>query len=71
LQNAAVRLVCKASKFDHASPLLVDLHWLPVKYRIYFKALHDIKNIQNIKDLLITVSNNLQDIILEQTATHY
>ena len=36
--NCAARLVYKASKQEHVpprpSPLLVDLHWLPVERRI-------------------------------------
>ena len=30
LQNAAARLVTKKRKHDHISPVLFDLHWLPV-----------------------------------------
>ena len=26
-------------KYDHISPVLYELHWLPVFYRIYFKIL--------------------------------
>jgi len=32
--NAAARLVCDGRKCDHISPLLRDLHWLPVPQRI-------------------------------------
>ena len=37
LQNNAARLILKKSKRDHATPMLADLHWLPVKYRIKYK----------------------------------
>ena len=37
--NCAARLVKRHSKFDHASPLLFELHWLPVEQRITFKIL--------------------------------
>ena len=37
LQNAAARVIYGAKKFDHVTPLLKDLHWLPVSYRISFK----------------------------------
>jgi hypothetical protein len=37
LQNAAARVVCKARKFDHVTPLLKKLHWLPVLQRINYK----------------------------------
>ena len=39
IQNAAARLTSKTRKFDHISPVLQQLHWLPVKYRITFKIL--------------------------------
>lgn len=35
--NAAARLVNSARKFDHVTPLLRDLHWLPVRERITFR----------------------------------
>ena len=35
--NCAVRLVCTASKREHVTPLLVDLHWLSVERRIQYK----------------------------------
>ena len=37
VQNAAARLICKAKKFDHVSPLLQSLHWLPITSRIQYK----------------------------------
>ena len=37
VQNAAARLLCGIGKYDHISPTLKSLHWLPVKQRIEFK----------------------------------
>ena len=37
VQNAAARLVSKAKRMDHATPLLKELHWLPIKTRLEFK----------------------------------
>ena len=37
--NAAARLVSGTRKFDHISPILKDLHWLPVKQRIKYKII--------------------------------
>ena len=31
------RLLSSTTRFDHISPVMKDLHWLPVKYRIMFK----------------------------------
>ena len=35
----AARLVSGIGKFDHISPVLESLHWLPEDYRIEFKVL--------------------------------
>ena len=37
VQNAAARLVFGLGRFDHVTPSLIQLHWLPVSYRIKFK----------------------------------
>ena len=39
IQNAAARLVCQQSRYCHITPLLFNVHWLPVKFRIVFKIL--------------------------------
>ena len=39
VQNAAARLVSGTSKYSRITPILFDLHWLPVIYRIHFKIL--------------------------------
>ena len=34
------KLLCKTDfkrKYDHVTELLIDLHWLPIKYRILYK----------------------------------
>ena len=48
----------KLRKFDHITPALIDLHWLPVTFRVQFKLLLFVyKSLHNqspsyIKDLL-------------------
>ena len=37
--NAAARLVCRAPRYCRITPLLCELHWLPVRQRISFKIL--------------------------------
>ena len=32
-------LVCNAPRFCHIIPIMCDLHWLPIRVRINFKAL--------------------------------
>ena len=37
VQNNAARLVLKKRRRDHVTPLLKELHWLPVKFRCQYK----------------------------------
>ena len=39
LQNTAACLIKGAKKNDHIVPILEELHWLPIRYRIQFKIL--------------------------------
>ena len=39
MQNKAARIVSKIMRFDHIQPVLRELHWLPVEFRIKFKTL--------------------------------
>ena len=39
IQNSAARTVAKIRKFDHITPVLIELHWLPVRQRIMFKLI--------------------------------
>ena len=39
IQNMVARLVHKLPKFSHVTPLLIDLHWLPVEYCVRYKLL--------------------------------
>ena len=39
VQNCAARLVCMAKRSDHITPLLMQLHWLPIRERINYKIL--------------------------------
>jgi hypothetical protein len=36
-QNHAARLISKKKKHDHITPTLLELHWLPIRYRVQFK----------------------------------
>ena len=38
-QNAAAKVIMCAKKYDHVTPILHDLHWLPVRQRIVYKML--------------------------------
>ena len=59
MQNTAARIVTQSRRYDHITPVLYDLHWLPVCWRIKykislltFKALHG-TGPGYIKDLLV------------------
>jgi hypothetical protein len=39
VQNRAARLIVRADKTAHTTPIMRDLHWLPVSERIKFKVL--------------------------------
>ena len=39
VMNASARLIHRAHKFCHITPLLAELHWLPVRSRIHYKIL--------------------------------
>ena len=58
VQNAAAQLVMDVPKYSHITPVLHELHWLPVHARIQFKvllfafkAIHDLAP-SYIKDLI-------------------
>ena len=39
VQNRAAKLVSQVGKYEHVTPLLNELHWLPIGRRITFKIL--------------------------------
>ena len=55
VQNAAAKVVFNLGKFDHVTPALRQLHWLPVRYRIDFKVLVIVfKSLHNLAPLYIS-----------------
>ena len=39
VQNTAARIITKTSRYSHITPVLYELHWLPVQYRVQYKIL--------------------------------
>ena len=39
IQNSAARIITKCKKSEHITPILKQLHWLPIQQRIKFKIL--------------------------------
>ena len=47
MQNAAARMIFSLSRRDHVTPCRIQLHWLPVRFRITYKLFVLMRNIQN------------------------
>ena len=58
VQNAAARLVTRSSKYSQITPILSDLHWLPVSYRITVKIL-----LMTFKAINGTAPTYIQDMV--------
>ena len=39
VQNSVARLITCSRKYDHITPLLIQLHWLPITQQIWFNIL--------------------------------
>ena len=63
VQNSAARIISLTPSFHHITPILQQLHWLPIHFRINFKILlHTFKAIHNLappylSDLLHTATS--------------
>lgn len=66
VQNSAARLTTFSHKYDHITPILKELHWLPVKYRIEFKVL-----LLTFKCINKTAPAYLQDLIHQYVPERY
>ena len=83
VQNAAAKVITGDKKHDHVTPILYDLHWLPIEQRIVFKllltcykALNDVGPLY-IKDLLPLAKDkgkglrsSKDPLLLEDPRTH-
>ena len=58
VQNAAARLLTNTPRYSHITPVKINLHWLPVKFRIIFKV-----NLMTFKALYCLAPAYLSDII--------
>ena len=58
IQNSAARIISGTPKYNHITPVLKSLHWLPVKVRIEFKIL-----ILTFKALYSDSSSPVQDMV--------
>ena len=79
IQNIAARYVTGARKYDHITPILVQLHWLPVSYRIVFKHLlfvykslnglcpQYLTNLLEHRKSARSLRSNVQDLLIQPT----
>jgi hypothetical protein len=64
VQNAAVRLIFELGPREHVTPGLVQLHWLPVRWRIQFKLcmmMHSIRTAKcpvYLNNMVATIANS-------------
>ena len=58
VQNSLARVVARSKRYDHITPILAELHWLPVKFRIHFKMA-----VTTFKVLTTQEPNYLADLI--------
>ena len=64
VQNNAARLITRTSKHDHITPVLKELHWLPVESRIAFKML-----VMTFKCMTGLASSYLAELVQPRTPT--
>ena len=79
IQNIAARYVTCARKDYHITPVLVQLHWLPVSYRIVFKDLlfvykslnglcpQYLTNLLEHRKSARSLRSNFQDLLIQPT----
>ena len=65
-QNAVARVIFQIPKFDRITPALIDLHWLPLTFRIQFKLLLFVY-----KSLLNQSPRYIKDLLSLNPATNY
>ena len=62
IQNSAARLITGCSKFSHITPVLYQLHWLPVQVCINFKIVLHVLTFQCLHDMAPTY---LKEILVQ------
>ncbi len=65
VQNASARVLTRTRKYDHISPVLSTLHWLPIKHCIDFKIL-----LITYKALNGLAPQNLSDLLSLYSSPH-
>ncbi len=78
IQKSADRIVTNSRIFDHISPILFQLHWLLVHYRVHFKivlltykALHNLAPSLSLRSSSFVYSFALLEIIFCRLISHF
>ena len=61
--NCSARLIYNKRKYNHVTELLIDLHWLPIKYRILYNIYLQAYNYKCINPALFAHSEELQSLV--------
>ncbi len=83
IQNSAARIVTNSRTFDHISPILFQLHWLPVRYRVHYKiplltykALHNLaphylSDLLHLYTPLCSLRSSSADLLSDPSSTSF
>lgn len=63
--NVSARLIYKSPRFCHITPILCDLHWLPIRYRINFKII-----LLTFKAIHGLAPKYISDLVVIKSSTH-
>ena len=70
VQNSAARLVLKAHKWEHVSPLLRTLHWLPIQDVSNISCQHSVTPFSLIQPLFICLTFSVSTLHQHSSAPH-
>ena len=65
VQNAAARLLMSYKRYEHITPVLINLHWLPVRCRINCKIL--LLTFKALYGMAPTISDKIADTLTIST----
>ena len=71
IQNFAARMISGTSRFEHISPVLMDIHWLPVKKRMDIKLLvTTYKALHGLAPAYYPISSNYMYLVVMGSERH-
>ena len=64
VQNTLARVVAQKPRFCHTTPVLTDLHWLPIRHRINFKIATIAFKVLHFQVVLIRCLGHLEQVTM-------